>query len=104
MKGRSTDDSKRARDDVVEEEFFSEPRIKCDDRDERTDPRGEATRELVERAFVRARRARFARYVKGATCVAALICAAALVQTLTSVSSPPAAAVAAVSVPVGPGG
>jgi tetratricopeptide (TPR) repeat protein len=70
-------------DDPVAEEFFSEPRIRVDEPEsEATDPRGEAARAAIERAFVRARRARLARYVVGATCAAIVVCAAAVARTM----------------------
>lgn len=70
-------------DDPVAEEFFSEPRLRVGDTvDEPTDPRGEAARAAIERAFIRARRARLARYVVGATCAAIVVCAAAVATTM----------------------
>ena len=70
-------------DDPVAEEFFSEPRLRVGEHeDEATDPRGEAARIAIERAFIRARRARLARYVVGATCAAIVVCAAAVAMTM----------------------
>jgi Flp pilus assembly protein TadD len=80
-------------DDAGVEDAFFAPRPATDDMV--TDARGAAAREIIEQAFVAARRRRFARYVRLATAFSALVCVVALAKTLRRASAEPAAAATA---------
>jgi hypothetical protein len=67
------------RDASVEESFFAGP-ARADE--PLTDARGAAARIAIERAFVAARRRRFARYEMLATALSVLVCMAAFAPAL----------------------